>query len=240
MKKDFILNEIRRTAKANSGKPLGKRAFLSTTGIKESDWLGKYWVRWSEALAEAGLQANKFNDAYDQDFLCSKYVELIQELGHVPVRAEIIMKCRNDNTFPDYKTFSSRYGTKSELLNAVLQYCTERKDIADVASICESEVQKKHTAEVPTEPSNHQDGYVYLIQSGRHYKIGYTNDICRRGKEISVELPERANTIHVITTDDPSGIEAYWHHRFKSRRGNGEWFSLTQADIKAFRRRKFM
>jgi hypothetical protein len=85
-----------------------------------------------------------------------------------------------------------------------------------------------------------QDGYVYMIKSGQHYKIGYTNDFHRRGKEIAIELPERATTIHIISTDDPSGIEAYWHNRFKSRRGNGEWFVLTPTDIKAFRRRKFM
>jgi hypothetical protein len=40
-----IIQEIQRTAKQNGGKPLGRRKFTTETGIKESDWLGVYWVR---------------------------------------------------------------------------------------------------------------------------------------------------------------------------------------------------
>ena len=79
-------------------------------------------------------------------------------------------------------------------------------------------------------------GEVYLFKSGRHYKIGKTKDTVRRGSEIRIQLPEKLSLIHSIKTDDPSGIESYWHNRFESKRMEGEWFDLNSADIRAFKR----
>ncbi len=54
MTKLHILQEIKRTTKANGGTPLRKLQFESKTGIKRYDWFGVYWARWSDAIREAG------------------------------------------------------------------------------------------------------------------------------------------------------------------------------------------
>jgi hypothetical protein len=79
------------------------------------------------------------------------------------------------------------------------------------------------------------------LKSGRYFKIGRTNSSGRRERELAIQLPEKAQRIHIIQTDDPIGIEGYWHQRFADRRQNGEWFELTTDDVRAFkRRRRFM
>jgi hypothetical protein len=57
---------------------------------------------------------------------------------------------------------------------------------------------------------------------------------------LRIQLPVREELVHAIETDDPSGIEAYWHQRFKPRRANGEWFRLDPSDVTAFKRRSYM
>ena len=80
------------------------------------------------------------------------------------------------------------------------------------------------------------DGSVYLLKLGKHYKIGKTFSVPRRHREIALELPEKPEVVHLIATDDPTGIELYWHNRFASKRTNGECFALTRKDVRAFKR----
>lgn len=88
MDKNHILNEIRRTAESNGGIPLGKQRFLTETGIRESDWAGKFWVKWSDAVREAGFEPNVKQAALDKDWLLEKLAEFVRELGHYPVATE--------------------------------------------------------------------------------------------------------------------------------------------------------
>jgi hypothetical protein len=59
----YILQEIRRTTKANGGTPLRKLQFESETNIKRFDWFGVYWARWSDAIREAGYMQDHIEEA---------------------------------------------------------------------------------------------------------------------------------------------------------------------------------
>ena len=66
MNKKHILEEISRTAKENKGIPLGRMRFEKEAGIKQTDWYGKYWTKWGDAIREAGFKPNEMRPAYDE------------------------------------------------------------------------------------------------------------------------------------------------------------------------------
>ena len=240
MDKQHILNEIRRTAKANDGKPLGQDRFQTETGIRKSDWFGIYWARWGDALQEAGFAPNTMQTAYPDDFLIKKLIYLIRELKHFPVSGELRLKARSDPRFPSHSVFG-RLGSKKQLVSKVLDYCKRYESYDDIIDLCTDLQGSDGECEAGIEQMPVPEiGFVYLAKSGRHYKIGKSNSPGRREYELKILLPEKLEVVHKIQTDDPSGIEAYWHERFKTKRKQGEWFELSTEDISAFKRRKFM
>lgn len=239
MNKVYILEEIKRTTKANGGVPLGVRRFESETGIKESDWLGKIWARWSDAIREAGFSPNQLSVAYDDSALLDMYARFARELGRLPTNADMRLKANIDSQFPSHNVFG-RFGTKPELIRSLIEYCRGHDGYDDVIHLCEAYTPRPRKSPADGEPHEEESGFIYLLKSGRFYKIGRTNAVGRREYELAIQLPERATVIHSIRTDDPSGIEAYWHKRFEGKRKNGEWFELGAADIAAFKRRRFM
>jgi hypothetical protein len=172
--------------------------------------------------------------------LLEKYAEFAQELGRLPAAGDLLLKARRDTEFPDRSTFCRRLGSKVDLMRQLLDWCRDKDEYQDVVQMCEDCAPSKQ--ETPDEElhAGVQIGFVYLLKHGSHkeYKIGRTNNPLRREGEIRIELPEKLQPIHVIKTDDPAGVEAYWHRRFASRRKEGEWFALTAQDVRAFKRWK--
>lgn len=237
--KQFILHEIVRTTRENGGAPLGTQAFVRATGIKESDWRGRLWARWSDAVREAGFQPNQMQTAFDESTILERFIELMRELGRFPVRAEIQLKKRSDSSFPNGAVFSNRFGSKQKLAQKILQYCRGRSGYEDVVAIC-ARVEERNNVLENSKADDGSFGFVYMIKAGRFYKIGRSNSTGRREYELAIQLPEKPKTVHTIRTDDPNGIEDYWHKRFAQKRKNGEWFELDSTDVAAFKRRKFM
>jgi hypothetical protein len=240
MDKQHILNEIHRTAK--DGKALGIELFFKETGIKVEDWRGKYWARWGDALVEAGYPQNNWNAnaAHEKKYIFQCILDLIRKLGKVPTKAEMQLERKLNNEFPSIGPIQ-RLWSKSELITSLLEYCQPLENYDDVYQILRTTPIPASPQELPeVADSKPQFGYVYLILSARKYKIGFSKAALNRALVVSNLSPEGGEIIHLIRTDDMRGIEAYWHNRFAEKRGNGEWFSLSAADVAAFKRRKFM
>ena len=237
--KEHILQEIRRTAEANGGRPLGRRSFLRETGIRQADWLGKCWARWNDAVREAGYTPNQPSARYEDAFLFRKFIELTRSLGRIPAQGDLLMRARADVAFPD-PTVYERFGSKASFLQKLAEHCRGCGGLEDVVLLCERHLARISSFRRKPSPNAPQVGFVYLMKSGKIYKIGRSNAVGRREYDLGLQLPEPLISVHVIPTDDPLGIEAYWHKRFATKRRNGEWFDLDPADVSAFQRRKFM
>jgi hypothetical protein len=237
--KQTIVTAIRKTAAANGGVPLGFKRFAQETGISYSDWNGKFWGRWGDALQEAGFSPNTLQPAFSDDDILQRLIALTREIKRFPGTGDMRLKKRTDPSFPNEKVFDVHFGPRTQQRKALVEYCRTHPGFDDVphllAPFASRDVQTPTTKAEPKLIV----GFVYLVKHGRHYKIGKTNAAGRREYELAIQLPEKLMTLHVIETDDPDGIEAYWHKRCASKRGNGEWFELDATDIQAFKRRKY-
>jgi hypothetical protein len=179
MTKAQILAEIRRTAARNDGSPLGRARFLAETGIRESDWAGKYWVRWNDAIREAGFTPNKLTAPLAGEYLLKRLCEVARELHHFPLTRELMLKSRADPTFPNAKTFD-RLGPKASRVAAVLEFARQRgyQDVVEICAAFKSSRKAAEDADDDSTTDNTAVGYVYLARHGsaRQFKIGRTNN----------------------------------------------------------------
>ncbi|MBU6431225.1 MAG: GIY-YIG nuclease family protein [Patescibacteria group bacterium] len=231
--KQSILDAIRRTAENNDGIPLGQGRFEKETGIN-SYACKKYWSTFGEAQREAGFTANTLRVAHNKEFVFENLIALMRELDKFPTEGDLIVKRNKDPKFPSPRSIK-RLGNKKEIAEKISEYA-KQKGYNDIVELCRTIIENSNERKDLDNSKIQSLGEVYLFKSGRYYKIGKTNDTVCRGNEIRIQLPEKMDLIHSIKTDDPSGVETYWHKRFESKRMQGEWFDLGSADIKAFKR----
>lgn len=188
-------------------------------------------------MAEAGFAANVWNQKRDPTDVLSGFVEVCRHYGRLPTNAELRMFRADHPSVANPETFRMHFGGRAGLIAALAEHVAGDASMADIAAMLPEVVPARPSTAVGPRAET-PDGFVYLIKSGDFYKIGRSDDIERRVKEIRVALPDKAELVHTIRTDDPPGIEAYWHQRFKDRRANGEWFKLSAVDVSAFKKRK--
>lgn len=238
VERDAILDAIKKAAASNGGRPVGRGRFEEVTGITEYD-LGRYWARYGDAVTEAGFEKNTMNAAYSREYLLEKYLDLVVKLGHVPTYGEMrLERMSNDPEFPS-KNVYARFGSKKELERTASDFCVESGRHPDAMRILEAALPPAEAPDDASAPA--QYGFVYLARGHRgEYKVGRTNLVDRRLTELGVQAAVEPQLVHEIKTDDPDGVESYWLQRFtkSGKHLRGEWFKLSAADVRAFKRWK--
>ena len=64
--------------------------------------------------------------------------------------------------------------------------------------------------------------YLYAIRCGEYFKIGVTDNVERRVKDMESNCPYPIEILYVM--DNEQGAEAMYHEIFEYRHHRGEWF----------------
>ena len=75
------------------------------------------------------------------------------------------------------------------------------------------------------------NGYLYVVKIKNYYKIGKTNNISNRLRDIRSCSPFRVMLIFSKKVKDVYGIEADLHWKFQNKRIRREWFKLNEIDL---------
>lgn len=237
MTKNDLLKLIRNFA-ALEGGDVSLRRFVALSGVKEKQMIGAHWPTWNDAKREAGLRTAVFvRPRLAEGSVLPAFAALLVQLGKWPTESELRLAKRRDRQIPSVKV-SRRLENDPEFMGKFRDYCEASPQFATVVNLITKRSRKIYQTGSTTPVS--VVGHVYMMRSGRRYKIGHTSSPSRRHREVRLDLPQRTDLVHTIETDDPNGIETYWHNRFASQRvRDTEFFELSATDVAAFKRRKF-
>lgn len=79
-------------------------------------------------------------------------------------------------------------------------------------------------------------GVVYVLKSAYGYKVGRTRNVPDRMRTFGVQLPFMYTIPFCVWFEDCHSAERHYHNIFASKRINGEWFDLDEADIELIRK----
>jgi len=80
--------------------------------------------------------------------------------------------------------------------------------------------------------NNYQNEYLYIIHNSEYYKIGISSDPENRLKALQTSSPYELKLIKVYECKNSNKIESLIHAKLKHKNIRGEWFDLSNDDIK--------
>jgi hypothetical protein len=80
-------------------------------------------------------------------------------------------------------------------------------------------------------------GYVYFLESDMHIKIGWTQNVRQRIRDLQAGNPNPIELRDAIADDDAQMLERLLHGFFSDCQHNGEWHTISADDLQAIAKR---
>jgi hypothetical protein len=234
-----IIGEIRRLAAETGGQAPGQRRFAQVTGISARRWCGVLWARWNEAVAESACVPNAPDQRLPEAEVLARLAAAVRRLGRMPTEAELRLLHRRGESAIGPRRLAKSFPARAAQVAALRAWVAGQPDYADVAALLPAGAAAPPAAARPPAPPLPPSGMVYLIAWRDLHRLASAPHYARRETAAELYPADGPQVEHVIETDDPVGIEAYWRQRFAARRVDSEWHRLMPADLAAFRRRGF-
>jgi hypothetical protein len=228
--REKIIDQLKRTTVANGGVPLSTRAFFKETGLGPRDLHRCGWPTHGALLQSQGLARGTMRQAYSDDELFRPLAQLTRVLGHFPTQNEREVERHREPAFPSSEAYLRR-ARGASLEVEFVDWCRRSNAYPDLVAKLSGSIVGAIKQRRPA-----VRGYVYMMRSGRRHKIGRETTEGARQAAAGTWL-EDPRVVHRIATDDPEGVERYWHERFRKQNKlvKGELYDLTAADVAAFK-----
>ena len=211
--RDELLDEIRRVA-GEIGRTPGMGVFRDRTKITKHEWQ-EHFVTWGEAVRSAGLSPNLLQQKTDVETFLLQLAQVTKKLGRMPTQVHWRHEQRQNPELCSKGTFETLLGNKDGRLRALRAWVEVHDEYRDVLPLIESEItpnRRESRPGVSVRQMKTVKGVVYLKRFGRTgYKIGKSANPESRYRQLSSGTLEPVKHVHEIATDDPDGIERYWH-----------------------------
>lgn len=135
--RECIIAEIRRVA-AELGRAPGSWSFETETGIREHNWRGRYWPRWSDALRDAGLEPNLPDRRADPDALLAELAAVVRRFRRMPTLDELKIY-RQAFPAPTPNALWRSFGPRPAVVERLRAWAQARAEYADVAAMLPQE-----------------------------------------------------------------------------------------------------
>jgi hypothetical protein len=176
--REEIINEIRKLAAMNNGQPPGRRLFRRRTNIHPAEWQGVYWAIWSDALKEAGFQPNLKTEKLDEELMLIKLAEACRHFEKFPSILELRLYRMSHREFPDVTTYVRHFGSPNFWPSHLALWAEKGGDLEVLRMVRDLRDLRS--------PVVH--GVVYLLKSGANFKIGRSNDLMGRLKQLKTGI----------------------------------------------------